>query len=346
MRRPLLFVEGIYWDKPSSITWIARKLLNALRKEGWDILLFAPALSEAVSQENEFLFNPSLPSGWTYRLMHNFMKSFHPLESRWFYEYQAWERIAHVVQQYTPMGIYAMTPTAESFALFCFRRFKIPYVVDRRDAWSVNPVLSLYPFPQRWKKQVKNLWFRKWDKEFLTHARFVFFLAEQVRRPYQKTFHLPEEKTEIASNFWDPEDIPPLTKPSREREHINILFAGSLPKVCWKNLARFLQVMHSFPEMSRKTIFTFIFHSWGEETQRFLHSLSLPLNFQFHTPLSHEDLLGTVQRADICLTIRPNSPYDYGSGREFTYVASRKPIIAIAHPFSTAGELVKKTHLG
>ncbi|MHA2636878.1 MAG: glycosyltransferase [bacterium JZ-2024 1] len=346
MKRPLLFIEGIYWDKLSSMSWIAHKLVRALRKEGWDILVFAPVSSGTPPQEKEILFTPFLPAGLTYKLMHNLMKSFHPLESRWFWEYQARKKIADLVQQYTLQGIYAMGPFAESLAFFCFRRFGIPYVVDRRDAWTVNPVLHCYPFLQRWKKHMKNQCLRKWDKEFLMQARFVFFLAEQVRKPYLEAFHLPQEKTEIASNFWDPEDIPPLAEPPRKREHINILFSGSLPIVCWKSLARFLQVLHSFPEMAQKTTCTFIFHSWGKETQKFLQSLSLPLHFHFPRPLSYENFLEAVHSADICLTVRPNHPYDYGSGREFTYMAFRKPVVAIAHPLSTAGELVRKTQLG
>lgn len=64
------------------MSWIAHKLVRALRKEGWDILVFAPVSSGTPPQEKEILFTPFLPAGLTYKLMHNLMKSFHPLESR------------------------------------------------------------------------------------------------------------------------------------------------------------------------------------------------------------------------------------------------------------------------
>ncbi len=347
VNRRLLFILDKEWDGNSSLAIIGHRWTAGLQKKGWDLRILAPCFSDSIPEENVVPIPHPYYKDLMSRLRTNLKKIFHPAGSYWQWANQCTDKAGEIAGNFQPDGIYAMGFVSHFIANQCFQRFNIPYIVDMRDTWTVNLYLQAFPWHSRWKKELKNLTLRNAERKILRQARFIFFLAEQVRQPYIQVFRLPQEKTEILYNAWNPEEQEMEMKKSEEkRGKLCILFGGSLPAICRQNLRNFLLAFQALTYLHSEVQMSLCFQDWAEETEKYVRTLPLSCTVVFSHHLSLKEFHRKVSEADICLTIRSDSPFDYGCNRLFSYMLFRKPTIVIAHPFSTEGELLRKTGLG
>jgi len=347
MQKRLLYLTDARWEGGSSLSIITHRFVTGLRQKGWEVRVCAPTtVEQGAGKEEIYTVSPPGQFGLISRLGWNLKKSLSPFGLAWWWASAGKPLLLEAVQGFQPVGILAEGIASSYLAYQCYKILHIPYVVNQRDAWTVNPyLLKAYPLSKRWKKELKNWLGRRIERRILQDARFIFPLAEQLREPYVRAFHLPPEKTEIIYNAWNPEEWVPV-KPLKKISQIHFLFGGSLPPICFGNLRNFLTSLQSLPQMHREVQFSFCLTGWAQETQRYIQALSLTYPISFSQGLTLREFHQRVGEADICFSVRSESPYDYGSNRVFSYMLYRKPTLVIAHPHSTEAQLVKQTRLG
>lgn len=346
MQKRLLYLTDAEWESNSSLSIIARRFVTGLRRKGWEVRLFAPSTMNREVENEEISWRASIRQ---FRLIHrlqwNLKKSLSPFSLNWWWVASAKPLLLQEALSFQPAGIVAQGFLSSYLAYQCFQKLKVPYVIDQRDAWTVNPYLLAFPLRKRWKKQLKNWIWRRMEWKILQNARYIFFLAEQLREPYLRTFHLPPEKTAILYNAWNPDERMP-GRIFQRPDTLHFLFGGSLPLNAWKSLKNFLLTLQSLPEVAEKTHISFYISGWAKEAQKFIQRLPLTCSISFSPALTLQEYHQRVEEADICLTFRSSNPFDYGCNRIFSYMLYRKPILSIVHPHSTEGQLVAITGLG
>jgi glycosyltransferase involved in cell wall biosynthesis len=240
--------------------------------------------------------------------------------------------------------IYATSPTWTSLLIgfLLKRKTKKPLVLDFRDPWT-NNYLSRYPTEFH-----KNLE-RTMEKTVLTQADYVTVATDLMKDALLKNYPFLKSKIETITNGFDSEDFKDL-KIRKKTGKFSITYVGSIyGSITAEPFLVALKELVEEKKECRENIEVLFVGSYGRETPHLVRKLRLEKNVRFIEYVSHREGLEFMVNSQVLLlliTIEESKGKAILTGKLFEYLASRKPIIAIAPEDGLAAAVINSSNSG
>ena len=240
--------------------------------------------------------------------------------------------------------IYATAPlwTSLLIGFFLKRQTRKPLVIDFRDPWTDNPFIT---YPTKFHK-----WFeKKIEKIMVAHADYVTVAFDSIKNTLVKKYPFIKSKIETITNGFDPEDFKNL-KIYGKTGKFTITHVGSIYGLLTAEplLVALKELVEEKKEIREKVEAVFV-GRYGKETPLLVRKLGLQENVRFVDYVPHrQGLEFMVNSQALLLLLTVEDPRGKGilPGKIFEYIASRKPIIAIAPENGRAAKIIKSVNAG
>ena len=217
------------------------------------------------------------------------------------------------------------------------RRTGLPWVADFRDEWTTNPYLR---YPTRWHRRLNT----RLEREVLSAADRVVC----VSRPWLDALHAqvpgqPGEKFVTLPNGFDGEHFedPPPPPPDRFRIVYTGMFYGHRsPEVFLEGVRRAIDGKR-IPAKDLEVIF--VGHTAHADGLG-----SLPGNVvRVVEQRPYREAIRFLYDAAVLLLVIPSAGGEGNhTGKLFPYLASGRPILALAPETNVAADLIRRSHSG
>ncbi|WP_243224846.1 glycosyltransferase [Microbacterium sp. CIAB417] len=220
--------------------------------------------------------------------------------------------------------------------MFLNRRFGVPYVMDYRDAWSLD-VFSGEPIAS-WVPGVARL-----ERRLLNDAAEIWFVNEPIRAWHAHRYGGADRMHVVANGFDEYEA--PLTVPVRAGRDRGLVFGyiGTLsdqvpvePLVAgWRRARRDGRIGRA----DQLVIHGYVGH-WGTgEAERMLEAAAAD-GVSFRGPVS-KSRIGEVYEGFDALVLALGTGRYVTSGKVYEYLATGIPIVSVHDPGNAATDVVK-----
>ncbi len=220
--------------------------------------------------------------------------------------------------------IFATAPPQTDFlvARELKQQFKIPLVLDYRDAWLEYP-FKYYPTPLH-----RYVHYRM-EKSVLKAADKIIVTLRSVKESILKHYlALDFQDVVIIPQGYDPEDLEAglAPRPAHRKKlriaHAGTFYAGRTPAVLLQALHNIFQAS---PQLRGRIELTLIGNARAED-QLLVNRLGLQNDVNFTGYLEHKECVKQLMDSDILWFILDN-PYQ-SPGKLYEYIGTRKPILA------------------
>jgi glycosyltransferase involved in cell wall biosynthesis len=227
-------------------------------------------------------------------------------------------------------------PFSTHLAAVSLRRdFGIPVILDNRDYWACSAYRRRLP--------LSSVFERFYERKILEKADFITTISDTMTNEYLQ--HYPELKGRIKTirNGYDSNPIHDNNNLEKStQDTISVVYTGILYGATRKisPALRALQAVH------RKVKVDF-YGSEADQVSRYQTEFE-NLDIINHGRVSRDEALAAQRSADIVLLALGTDAIErtFLPGKFFEYVASGRPIIAVADEDSEIGNLIEKYGLG
>lgn len=232
--------------------------------------------------------------------------------------------------------------SAHLIAAMLKRRFKLPWVADFRDEWTLNPVVANIIRRRKPIDQALERW-------VLRSADAVVTVSDEITDRFADLApDTPRSKYHTVYNGYDSEDFPaePPPPPSNRRlrlSHVGSFYLNIQPTELFEALRLLRERRPGIEEMLEVSLVGRMDALQDREGIRAEFGGMLQMTGR----VSHDRAVAEMIASDaLFLTI----PAEFGkralAGKVFEYLASRRPIIAVVPEESSADRILRKTRGG
>lgn len=240
--------------------------------------------------------------------------------------------------------IFATSPiwTSLLIGLILKKRTKRPLLVDFRDPWTDNFSIK---YPTKFHESLE----RKMEKMVLTQADYITVATDSIKNNLIMKYPFIKSKIETITNGFDPEDFNNLRIFDRKGKFI-ITYVGSIYGLL--TAAPFLRALKELAEEKKQfkeKVEVIFVGNCGKETPHIVSELGLEENVRFVGYVSHRKSLEFMVNSNVLLlliTLEDSIGEVILTAKLFEYLASRKPIIALAPENGLAAKLIKSINAG
>ena len=240
--------------------------------------------------------------------------------------------------------IYATSPiwTSLLIGFFLKKKTKKPLVVDFRDPWTDN---SFIRYPTKFHERFE----RKMEKIVLTQADYVTVATDSIKNTLIKKYPFLKSKIETVTNGFDPEDFKNL-KIHEKTGKFRITYVGSIYGLLTAKpfLIALKELVKEKKEFREKVEAVFV-GNYGRETPHLVRKFGLEENVRFIEYVPHRkglEFMVNSQALLLLITVENSKGEGILTGKLFEYLASRRPIIAIAPENGLAANIIKSLNAG
>ena len=205
----------------------------------------------------------------------------------------------------------------------------INLIVDYRDPWNYFTPYTLQAL--NFKSKEKSLYM---ENQVIILANRIFCVTNDMTNNLKNLY--PEYKSKISTlyNGFDVDDYKNIKKINKERDYIEILYAGALDKGRLEAIKLIAEVLNDY---KGNLNIKFIFYSNINKSyfMNFKYKNIINRYFIFNNFLPKEQVLEKIKNTDICLSINSKDNIHAFGTKIFDYFALKKPIWHI----SNGGEL-------
>lgn len=258
-------------------------------------------------------------------------------------------RLKRILKQETIDLVYISGPPFSPMLLgkWIKQRYKIPYVVDFRDDWSLGQSRLDNPPPARFSQIERHL-----EHEVLKAADHITVVNKAYKQDFLQLYRdLPADKFTVITNAYDEEDFT-VSTPSPKRDsnvlhivHPGVLFARRHPGKIWQALVDLATEGKIDPARIKIHIYgrnfaSFVFR--GFEDNPIIRQMVV-----LHAYLPHPETIQALLNADVLwLFSGPGAKSDAEMpGKLFEYLRAAKPIWAVINPQGVCAEILKDSGL-
>lgn len=237
--------------------------------------------------------------------------------------------------------------TTGIIALAARRFFKIPYILDFRDAWTHNPYLPeatrLHYFLQRGM-----------ETAVLKYACGITFVNPNLQDYYRKAYpNLSSTPNRVIRNGFDPDDFNmPLQPPQNTGDHpLRIGIMGTVysqGNAPWTLLDALARMKKRNRGLKNKLKIVFV-GKWAQNFIEKVRTWGLNEILEWQGYMSHCQALALATRFNaLALAIESGVPgsENVTPGRIYEYLHLKKPILAMCSPNSDLARLVADGRAG
>jgi len=262
-------------------------------------------------------------------------------DDRIIWYFYAKNKAKQIVKQNKPDIIISSSPpaTCHLIANLLHKKYNIPWIVDFRDEWTINP-FTVYPTAIH-KKINKYL-----EKKVCVNANIIINTSTPKTDAYKKIYsYLPKNKFITIYNGFDPDDF--RGNSPQLFDKFTITYTGNFyghrtPFYFLKSLEELI-TENIISQNDIQIIFA------GTNIFKIDESLNL-IRFNelinFMPYLSHEDAIKLMRQSTILLLIisKQSGPGSI-AGKIFEYMASQRPILSLS-PAGIASSIIQESNTG
>ncbi|WP_245862245.1 glycosyltransferase [Phycicoccus duodecadis] len=224
-------------------------------------------------------------------------------------------------------------------AEYLHRTAGVPYVMDYRDAWTLDVFTGeqLHPDDSR----VAEL-----ERTYVEGAREVWFVNEPIRAWHQQRYPAAADRMHVVANGYDPEFAPRarLEPPPAERP-LTFGYIGTVsPKVPLEPFAEGWSLARGrTPELAgaRAQIWGYLgFYATPSPALQRIVDAHADSGLEYAGPLPKQEVRGAYDTFDALLLILGKGRY-VTSGKVFEYTASALPIVSVHDPGNAASDILR-----
>ncbi len=219
----------------------------------------------------------------------------------------------------------------------------VPYIVDYRDAWLMNPYIPRRPAPV----QRVHYWL---EKRVLQAASGAVFVNPELARLVLKAHPEVNIPWTVVRNGYDPSDFEDLPGPAAWPP-LTIGIMGSVYSQGNRPFALITairELLEENPQYRERVRVQFI-GKWSPGFLKWIERFPFPEIIQWHPYLPHRQALALAARCHVlALTIEDKWPGSQAvtPGRLYEYLALGRPILAIVPQHSDVAAVVTATGRG
>ena len=252
--------------------------------------------------------------------------------------------LARAVRLHAGRRFDAVVATGNPFTSFAAawalgRALRIPYVLDYRDPWTLNPLTGEVGFPPESKAWA-------WERRVLRGAAEVLHVNEPIRQWYADRYPFAAGRSRVVYNGWEPEILGrpewvphPAGRPLRfgylgtvtDQLPLEVLFEG------WRIARR--DPAFAGAELHLHGHLGFFAHS----ARPLLDRMPRPeegLGVHYRGPVAKAEVAAVYAGMDAVVFLAGGSRY-VTSGKVFEYMATGKPIVSVHRPDHAAAEVLR-----
>ena len=240
--------------------------------------------------------------------------------------------------------IYATSPKWTSLLLgFFLKKYtKKPLVIDFRDPWTDN-------FSIRYPTKYHECFERKLETIITTQADYITVAFDSIKNALIKKHSFLESKIATITNGFDPDDFKNLNI-HKKTGKFTIVHVGSIYGMLTAKpfLIALKELVKEKTEFRKKLEAVFV-GNYGRETPLLVRKYELEENVRFVEYVPHRKSLEFMLNSQallLLITIEGSKGDGIIPGKLFEYLASRKPILAIASENGSAAKIIKSSDSG
>lgn len=229
--------------------------------------------------------------------------------------------------------------TAHIIALLLKKLFKLPWIADFRDEWSLhrfrNPHYS-------WQRKVD-----KWlEKSVFLHADNIIMTTNSYQKEYQEMFPDQSHKIHTITNGFDKDDFKNLSRRDSTKfviSYVGLFYGSNQPDNFLIALNRWLEDYND----NRSMIEVKFVGPNKDSIKHDLLSGLLKSIVKFTGLVSHDQAVKIMRESTILLLIASRGR-GHGNipGKTFEYIASERPILALSPLEGDLAGLIRATQSG
>lgn len=237
-------------------------------------------------------------------------------------------------------------PSSLSLGLILRDKYQIPFICDFRDEWTNNPERINLDYPARVQSRELLL-----ESRVLRSCAGVSYLTGIMRDNFlQRHSCLKDKPAAIIPNGFDEADFAGL-EASNHRGCFHLVYCGSFydrrqPDSLWAAISglfrsgKIAEVSLCVDVIGKNTP-AFVLGSFAGDS-------AIRNTVKFHGFKPHRDSLKAMLKADALLLYIPSgrNADSVLTGKIFDYLASGKPILAVAPPLGLAADAVQRAGTG
>ncbi len=220
---------------------------------------------------------------------------------------------------------------------------QIPWVADFRDPWIDNITVQ---YPSRWHASLAL----RLEQSVITRAERTLVVSEPMREAILNRYKgLPEDQVITLTNGYDPADFVNTTPPSEQNSKFTITYTGSFYANA-RSPGNFLTALKKCLDdqrIPRNKIQVVLVGNMASKIKDDIHQLNLSDVIQITGYVPHRSSISYLLQSDLQLLIIGSLAGSQAifTGKIFEYLASNKPILALAPP-GAACDLILEARAG
>jgi glycosyltransferase involved in cell wall biosynthesis len=266
-----------------------------------------------------------MPSARTYGFLSRLSQCFFMPDNKIGWRRKALARARQLVREKKFDAVYATAPPYTDFLIGreLKKEFRIPFVIDYRDAWLENPL-------HRYCTPLHRLRHHHLEKNVLQRADRIVTINRRIKElivaGYDDVAH---GEVEIIPQGYDQEDFDAV-EAAPEDGKMRFVYSGTFyynrtPKYFLEGLKLFLE---EHPAARREVSAEFV-GNFGDENIRLIRGQGLEEQVVVHGYVAHREAISLLKRADVLWMMLGGDPGDdmMSTGKLFEYFGARKPIL-------------------
>lgn len=377
-RRPrVLYLSFYFPPSRASGVYRARATANNLVAHGWDVTVFAAPLRflyeaigsvdeklvDTVDQRirverpwlNQFVWDNDIRKfGRLRRQLPILATSIYNSTQKIFPEhYNSWAMaaVAKALKLHAQQRFDVIVATGNPFAAFAAawlisRLTGVPYVVDYRDAWTLDLFKDRPLF-----REGHSVW--AWERRVLARASGIVFVNDALRRWHADRYPAQADKMMIVPNGWDPDVLEtagsevPLRRSTRP---LRFSYVGTITTAQpVLEMVEAFQRAREHPELVDAELHLYGHLGFFKAGHAGLSQL-LSIDEQnrvggegtgilYRGPVSKTEVAHTYAESDVLVFLAGGAKY-VTSGKIFEYMANGRPIVSVHAPGIAAAEVL------
>ena len=226
------------------------------------------------------------------------------------------------------------------------RKFpSIPWVVDFRDEWTMNPYTLDNPH-----NFIRRSMEKKMEREVVENADAIVINTPIMRKHFIEMYPFIEEKSYVIPNGFDSEDFPERSVVGEKNCKFRMVYTGLLygrrkPDSFLEGLSMAIKEGKIDKE---KLEVVFIGNYIEKEIQRVIDGFSLRDVVRMLPYMPHEECLQNMVDSDVLLLIEGTGrgAEAFYTGKLFEYMKAGQFVFGVIPPQGVAADLIKEANIG
>jgi len=242
-------------------------------------------------------------------------------------------------QQYDLIFSTSPTPCANIIALKLKKKFGIPWVVDYRDLWTLNPEYSFLKNSKRFKRESQT------ERIISQLCNFQVHVTKGNLNSIHNYFNLDMKHLKLIYNGYDTSTkVIPIEK--KQKDYLKFVYTGTFYGI--RNPISILNAISEIAKTEPEIAYSLHFQFIGKSDTDIINkatSLGISKLISHTNYLARSKIDKIYQKTDVSVLIIPCGQSHILTSKIFDYLQIKKPILAIISN-GEAKEILQKSNLG